>query len=137
MVNVNNLYFIIAVPTQVISIDGIDIIGISVESPLYEVLAGLRVEETFGRQAEIANGFSQLGFCRRPAHAEWIEWGTGKFSRIPLRLCGGLFHFRTSCHPYAASAAEAPVGECAGCHMANVAKTDMTWVPFYPLLRDK
>jgi hypothetical protein len=49
----------------------------------------------------------------------------------------GLFHFRTSCQAYEASAAEAPVDECAGCHMANVAKTDMTWVQFYPLLRDK
>src|SRR4051812_29485187 len=39
--------------------------------------------------------------------------------------------------PYAASVAEAPVSECAGCHMANVANTDMTWVQFYPLLRDK
>ena len=32
----------------------------------------------------------------------------------------------------AASAAEAPVSVCAGCHMAKVAKTDMTWVQFYP-----
>ena len=47
VVNVNNRYFVIAVPTQVISIDGIDIIGISVESPLYEVMAGLRAGETF------------------------------------------------------------------------------------------
>jgi hypothetical protein len=30
-----------------------------------------------------------------------------------------------------------PVAECVGCHIANVAKTDMTWVQFYPLLRDK
>ena len=37
----------IAVPTQMISIDGIGINGISVESPLYEVLAGLRAGETF------------------------------------------------------------------------------------------
>ena len=47
VVNVNNRYFVIAVPTQVISIDGIDIVGISVESPLYEVMAGLREGETF------------------------------------------------------------------------------------------
>src|SRR5207302_7122034 len=49
----------------------------------------------------------------------------------------GLFTFGHHAMPYAASAAEAPVNECAGCHMANVAKTDMTWVQFYPLLRDK
>ena len=47
VVKVNDRYFVIAVPTQVISIDGIDIIGISVESPLYEVMAGLRAGETF------------------------------------------------------------------------------------------
>ncbi len=47
VVNVNNRYFVIAVPTQVISIDGIDIIGISVESPLYEAMVGLRAGETF------------------------------------------------------------------------------------------
>jgi hypothetical protein len=28
------------------------------------------------------------------------------------------------------------VTECAGCHIANVAKTDMTWIQFYPMLRD-
>jgi len=40
----------------------------------------------------------------------------------------GFFTFGYHAMPYAASAAEAPVSECAGCHMANVAKTDMTWV---------
>ena len=47
VVNVNNRYFVIAVPTEVFSIDGIDIIGISVESPLYEAMAGLRAGEPF------------------------------------------------------------------------------------------
>jgi peroxiredoxin/transcription elongation GreA/GreB family factor len=47
VVNVNNRYFVIAVPTQMISIDGIDIIGISIESPLYEAMAGLGAGETF------------------------------------------------------------------------------------------
>ena len=31
-----------------------------------------------GRQTETANRFSQLGFCRRPAHSERTERGTGK-----------------------------------------------------------
>lgn len=35
------------------------------------------------------------------------------------------------------SAAERPASECAGCHIANAAKTDMTYIQFYPLLRDK
>jgi hypothetical protein len=44
----------------------------------------------------------------------------------------GFFNFGHHVMPYAASAAEAPVSECAGCHMSNVAKADMTWVQFYP-----
>jgi hypothetical protein len=39
--------------------------------------------------------------------------------------------------PYEPISAERPVSECAGCHIANVAKTDMTWIQFYPLLRDR
>src|SRR5215510_2756692 len=49
----------------------------------------------------------------------------------------GFFNFGHHPLPYAEAAAEAPVNECAGCHLANVAKTDMTWIQFYPLLRDK
>jgi hypothetical protein len=49
----------------------------------------------------------------------------------------GFFTFGHHPLPYAESAAEAPATECAFCHQANVAKTDMTWVQFYPLLRDK
>jgi hypothetical protein len=48
----------------------------------------------------------------------------------------GFFTFGHHPLPYDQTAAEASVGECAGCHMANVAKTDMTWVQFYPLLRE-
>jgi len=50
VVNVNNRYFVVAVPTQVMAIDGIDIMGISAESPLYEAMAGLRAGETFDFQ---------------------------------------------------------------------------------------
>jgi hypothetical protein len=39
--------------------------------------------------------------------------------------------------PYAQAAEEASASECASCHQTFVAKTDMTWVQFYPLLRDK
>ena len=49
----------------------------------------------------------------------------------------GFFTFGHHPLPYAETAAESPVNECAGCHLANVAKTDMTWIQFYPLLRDK
>ena len=49
----------------------------------------------------------------------------------------GFFTFGHHPLPYEQSAAESFVTECAGCHIANVAKTDMTWVQFYPLLRDK
>src|SRR5262245_54859376 len=50
-------------------------------------------------------------------------WGFLTFGHHPL--------------PYDKFAAEAPAAQCAGCHIANVAKTDMTWVQCYPLLRDK
>lgn len=49
----------------------------------------------------------------------------------------GFFTFGHHPLPYSQSAAESPSSECASCHQANVAKTDMTWVQFYPLLRDK
>jgi len=49
----------------------------------------------------------------------------------------GFFTFGHHPMPYDKTSAERPVTECAGCHLANVAATDMTWVQFYPLLRDK
>ena len=49
----------------------------------------------------------------------------------------GFFTFGHHALPYEKTAAEAPVSECAGCHIANVANTDMTWIQFYPILRDK
>ena len=49
----------------------------------------------------------------------------------------GFFTFGHHPLPYDKTSAEKPVTECAGCHIANVAATDMTWIQFYPLLRDK
>jgi Cytochrome P460 len=49
----------------------------------------------------------------------------------------GFFTFGHHPLPYEKTSAERPVTECAGCHIANVASTDMTWIQFYPLLRDK
>ena len=49
----------------------------------------------------------------------------------------GFFTFGHHPLPYNKTSAERPVTECAGCHIANVAATDMTWIQFYPLLRDK
>jgi len=56
-------------------------------------------------------------------YAKTNGWGYYTFGHHPL--------------PYDETSAERPVAECAGCHIANVAKTDMTWIQFYPLLRDK
>lgn len=56
--------------------------------------------------------------------------------RFPKTNGWGFFTFGHHPLPYDKVAEEAPVGECAGCHMANVAKTDMTWVQFYPMLRE-
>ena len=49
----------------------------------------------------------------------------------------GFFTFGHHAEPYEAMAAEKSVTECAGCHIQNVAKTDMTWVQFYPLLHEQ
>lgn len=46
----------------------------------------------------------------------------------------GFFTFGHHPLPYDETAAEKSAAECAGCHIANVAKTDMTWVQFYPIL---
>ena len=49
----------------------------------------------------------------------------------------GFFNFGHHPEPYAAWAEAASATECGGCHKTYVAKTDMTWIQFYPLLRDK
>jgi hypothetical protein len=49
----------------------------------------------------------------------------------------GFFTFGHHPMPYDKTSAERPASECAGCHIANVAQTDMTYIQFYPLLRDK
>jgi hypothetical protein len=49
----------------------------------------------------------------------------------------GFFTFGHHPEPYAQTAAEASSTECAFCHQSYVSKTDMTWIQFYPLLRDK
>jgi cytochrome P460 len=49
----------------------------------------------------------------------------------------GFFTFGHHPMPYEKTAAARPVAECAGCHIANAAATDMTYIQFYPLLRDK
>jgi hypothetical protein len=57
--------------------------------------------------------------------------------RFPNTNGWGFFTFGHHPLPYEQTAAEASVAECAGCHLGNVAKTDMTWVQFYPLLRSR
>jgi len=49
----------------------------------------------------------------------------------------GFFTFGHHPLPYDKTSAESPATVCAGCHMANVAKTDMTWIQFYPMLRGR
>lgn len=56
-------------------------------------------------------------------------------TRFPKSNGWGFFTFGHHPMPYEQTAKESSIAECAGCHMANVAKTDMTWVQFYPLLR--
>lgn len=47
----------------------------------------------------------------------------------------GFFTFSHDAPPYPPTAKPAPTIECASCHIAGVAKTDMVWVQYYPLLR--
>ena len=53
------------------------------------------------------------------------------------RPTGGFFPFGHHPPPYAESAREGSILECAGCHMTNVSKTDMVYVQFYPILHAK
>ena len=48
----------------------------------------------------------------------------------------GFFNFGHHALPYESVSKESPASECAGCHQ-GAAKTDMTWVDFYPVLRGK
>ncbi len=66
-----------------------------------------------------------------------IDVSVKDHKRFPNSNGWGYFTFGHHPEPYATTAAESPVAECAGCHIANVAKTDMTWVQFYPLLLKK
>src|SRR6266508_510916 len=63
-----------------------------------------------------------------------IDVSVKDHKRFPNSNGWGYFTFGHHPEPYATTAAESPVAECAGCHIANVAKTDMTWVHFYPSL---
>ncbi len=49
----------------------------------------------------------------------------------------GFYNFGHHALPYEATAKLASKQECAACHIAGAAKTDMTWVDFYPVLRGK
>jgi hypothetical protein len=49
----------------------------------------------------------------------------------------GFFTFGHRAPPYEPTAKVMQAGQCASCHIAGVAKTDMVWVQFYPLLRAK
>lgn len=49
----------------------------------------------------------------------------------------GVFTFGHQAPPYSPSAKVMPSAQCASCHITGVAKTDMVWVQYYPLLRAK
>src|SRR5215475_9470119 len=49
----------------------------------------------------------------------------------------GFFTFGHHPLPYEKTAAESPATVCAFCHQQYVSTTDMTWIQFYPILRDK
>lgn len=47
VVRVNGRYFVIALPTPVMRLSGVDVLGISTDAPLYKAMKGLRVGGTF------------------------------------------------------------------------------------------
>ena len=47
----------------------------------------------------------------------------------------GFFTFGHEAPPYKPSAKVMSSAQCASCHIAGVAKTDMVWIQYYPLLR--
>lgn len=47
VVRVNGRYFVIALPTPVIRLSGVEVLGISTDAPLYKAMKGLRVGGTF------------------------------------------------------------------------------------------
>ena len=49
----------------------------------------------------------------------------------------GFFTFGHHAEPYETAAKDSSISQCAYCHMASVAKTDMVWVQYYPLLKTK
>jgi cytochrome P460 len=49
----------------------------------------------------------------------------------------GFFSFGHQAPPYQPMASVKSAGECAYCHIAGVAKTDMVWVQYYPSLTTK
>jgi hypothetical protein len=49
----------------------------------------------------------------------------------------GFFTFGHQAPPYEPTAKVMAAAECAFCHIAGVAKTDMVWVQFYPLLHTR
>ena len=49
----------------------------------------------------------------------------------------GFFSFGHQAPPYQPMASVKSAGECASCHIAGVAKTDMVWVQYYPSLTTK
>jgi hypothetical protein len=44
---VNDRYFVIAVPTRSFYVEGIEVLGISIDAPLFAAMEGLRSGDTF------------------------------------------------------------------------------------------
>lgn len=47
VVKVNDRFFVVAVPTPVIRVSGVEVLGISTDAPLYQAMKGRRVGDTF------------------------------------------------------------------------------------------
>ena len=93
-----------------------------VQYPETDQYKRLRASSTSGNFNGAYNGID-VSIKDTKKYAKSNGWGYYTFGHHPM--------------PYDETSEERPIAECAGCHIANVSKTDMTYIQFYPLLRDK
>ena len=90
-----------------------------------------------GGTAEFPDGshFEPSGRGYFPGAVAGLDVAVKDSKRFANSKNWGYFNFNHSAPPYLSAAAEKPVGECAGCHIAN-ADEDMVYISHYRALID-
>lgn len=92
--------------------------------------------QLIGGTPEFPDGshFEPSGRGYFPGAVAGLDVAVKDSKRFPKSKNWGYFNFNHSAPPYLPAAAERPVGECAGCHIAN-ADEDMVYISHYrPLI---